>query len=289
MINVGYLISYDFEFVFLSLKQLYKHVDKIYLALDIERKTWSGNSFFVPDSFFLELKKIDTKNKIEIYEDAFFITSNLPMQNETRERNMLADKMGPGWCIQLDADEYIYDFKAVKKFLKVNNYLLKNVELTPVLIQGILITLFKILDDGILYIENNERFNFITNLPEYTTARNVGKLKPHFSNIEVIHQSWARKNEEVLSKIKNWGHRDDFDTSKFYEFWQNLNSLNYTEYKNFHPLNPTTWNELKFSSIKTPEDFVTDYSKQSQQNIIGFPFKFKIKQILKSYFGWLMK
>ncbi len=272
MINVGYLISYDFELVFLSIKQIYENVDKIFLALDKERKTWSGNSFFIPDSFFLEIKRIDTQHKIEIYEETFFISSNLPMENETRERNMLAKKMGNGWCVQLDADEYVYDFKSVKSFLDRNNYLLKNVEITPVQIQGNLITVFKILEDGILYIENNEGFNFITNFPNYSIARNIKHTTPHLSNIKVIHQSWGRKKEEVLTKIKNWGHKNDFDTAKFYEFWDNLNSSNYQKYKNFHPLTPNQWDKLKFSPINSMEEFLIDYSKRNNQHITSFPF-----------------
>lgn len=289
MINVGYLISYDFEFVFLSIKQLYEDVDRIFLALDKERKTWSGNSFFIPDFFFLELKKMDSQGKIEIYEDNFFVSSNLPMQNETRERNMLAKKMGTGWCVQLDADEYVYDFKSVKKFLQANNYLLKNGEVTPVQIQGVLITIFKTLDDGILYIENIERFNFITNLPNYTIARNIKDLTPHFSNIKVIHQSWGRKNEEVLTKIKNWGHRDDFDTAKFYDFWDKLNSSNYKTYQNFHPLTPNQWNELKFSPINTLGEFIIDYGRKNKQRIISFPFFETIDLKFRLYISLMKK
>ncbi|MDQ6812661.1 MAG: hypothetical protein M3040_02805, partial [Bacteroidota bacterium] len=212
MINVGYLISYDFEFVFLSIKEVYEYADKIYLAVDINRRTWAGNSFSFPDSFFSKIRAIDESNKIVLYQDDFYVSSNTPMQNETRERIMLAEKMGVGWCVQLDADEYIFNFGQVAKYLRKNNFLIKNVEKNPVLFQGSLITLFKILNDGILYIENDERFNFITNSPEFTSARNNKKIEPHFTNIKVIHQSWARTSDEVLLKIKNWGHRDDFDT-----------------------------------------------------------------------------
>jgi hypothetical protein len=289
MIKVGYLISYDFEFVFLSIKQLYNDVDRIFLAVDKERKTWSGNSFFVSDSFFEEIKRMDINHKIEIYEDNFFVPANQPMQNETRERKMLANKMGEGWCVQLDADEYIYDFKSVKDFLNQNDYLLKNVEATHVQIQGVLITIFKVLDDGILYIENDEKFNFITNLPDYTIARNIKHLPSHFSNIKVIHQSWGRKNEEVLTKIRNWGHRDDFDTAEFYEFWKNLSSSNYKTYKNFHPLTPNQWNELKLIPLNSLEEFIVEYSKQHPQQIIQFTFSEIVQLKFRLYFSLAKK
>ncbi len=284
MINAGYLISYDYEYVFLSLKQVYDYVDKIYLAIDINRKTWVGNTFVIAESFFLQIKAVDTLNKICIYEEDFYIPANTPMQNETRERVMLAEKMGVGWCMQLDADEYVLNFDQVAQYLNNNKFLLRNIKRTPALFQGSLITIFKILKDGILYIENDERFNFITNTPEFTAARNNTNITPHFTNIKIIHQSWARTPEDVLLKIKNWGHRNDFDTAKFYEFWEKLNSTNYKDFKNFHPLVPTFWNEFKFSPHKNVEKFVEEYNAKKIQQIIDFPINQKIGMRLKAGF-----
>ena len=72
----------------------------------------------MPQSFFDEIKSFDSKNKIEFYFDNFYISELLPIECETRERNMLLKKMGKGWLIQLDVDEYVYDFSKVAKYLK---------------------------------------------------------------------------------------------------------------------------------------------------------------------------
>lgn len=271
MIKVGFLISYDFEYVFLSIQQVYDYVDQIFLAIDSNRRTWVGNQFDLPASFFAQLGKIDVDKKIICYEDDFFVPSNSPMENETRERRMLAERMGSGWCVQLDADEYIYDFASVAQFLRKNQYLTKRPERTPVSFQGTLITLFKMVDDGILYIDNGERFEFITNAPSYTSARHNKKVPSYFSNIQVIHQSWARPEQEIRQKIGNWGHRFDFDTDKFFAFWKQLDSTNYREVKNFHPLVPHFWNELKFLPVKSATEMVREFNEKKRQAVRGIP------------------
>lgn len=37
-IKVGYVVSYDFDLLLLSINQLYKKVDRIYIAIDKEKK-----------------------------------------------------------------------------------------------------------------------------------------------------------------------------------------------------------------------------------------------------------
>jgi hypothetical protein len=44
---------------YLPIRQLYEYVDKIVVAIDIDRKTWSGNTFEIPESF-VEVKKFDS-------------------------------------------------------------------------------------------------------------------------------------------------------------------------------------------------------------------------------------
>ena len=47
MIKVGYLVSYDYELIFNSLPTIYNDADSIYLAIDENRSTWSGNNFTI--------------------------------------------------------------------------------------------------------------------------------------------------------------------------------------------------------------------------------------------------
>lgn len=265
MISVSYLVSYDYDLLLTSIKQLYDDVDKIVLAIDNESKTWSGNTFKIPDSFFEEVKLFDKKDKIKLYLDQFYMSDLTPMECESRERNMVLKKLGKGWKIQLDVDEYIYDFKKIAKYLKKYWYLNVFPKLTPICFQGKLITLFRELPDGYLYIDNEEKFPFITNQTTNTHTRRNNKIKNHFSNIKVIHQSWARRDEQIHLKIKNWGHRDDFDTEIYFQFWKGLNSSNYKEFKDIHPITPEVWNVLEFMPSNSIDDFIAKFEINNGQ------------------------
>ena len=72
-IQVGFLISYDYILLKNALPQVYDYSDSIFLAIDKNRKTWNGANFTIDNSFFDWIKEIDVANKIEIYEDQFYI------------------------------------------------------------------------------------------------------------------------------------------------------------------------------------------------------------------------
>lgn len=284
-IKVGYIVSYDYEYLLTSIKSIYNYVDEIVLAIDINRQTWSGNKFEIPQSFFESIKAYDKKNRIEFYFEDFYVPNLTPMECETRERNLLLKRLGnSGWKIQLDVDEYIYDFKSVQSFLNRNWYFNVFPKLTPVQFRGKLVTLYKEIQDGFLYIDNQERFTFITNCNQNSTARITYNTSSHYTNINVIHQSWARKEEEIQTKIKNWGHRDDFDTTKYYNFWNSLSSENYKEYINIHPMSPKLWNKLYFLESNNIDDFIDKYSELNKQKIIYIDFVFLLKKIRAKIF-----
>lgn len=284
-IKVGYLVSYDYDMFFTSAKYLYDYVDEIFLAIDKSRKTWSGNDFEIPGNFFEKVELFDVKNKIEFYFDDFYVPGLSPMECDTRERNMLLKVMGKGWLMQVDVDEYIYDFEKTAKFLKQHWYLNVFPKLTPIVFKGVWVTLFKELPDGYLYIENNERFSFITNCSSFDVCRTNYKVSNHLTNIKVIHQSWARSEEEMFRKIKNWSHSDDFDTQKYFEFWKTLDSTNYNRYKNIHPMIPAQWNELHFLKSSSIDDFIRLYSESNKQILINV----SVFKILKVFYTRLLK
>ncbi len=285
MIKVGYLVSYDYNMLITSIKQLYNYVDVIFIAIDSDRKTWSGNKFELPKSFFDEIKSFDSKNKIEIYLESFYVPELSPIECETRERNMLLKKMGKGWLIQLDVDEYIYDFEKVAKYLNKYWYLTLFPKFTPIVFRGKLVTLYRQLSDGYLYIENNEHFSFITNQSSFIYTRNNNNVRNHYSNINVIHQSWARNEDEIQMKIKNWGHRDDFDTQQYFEFWRNLSSSNYMNYNNIHPISPKIWDKLNFLPSNSIDEFIIKYASNNLQQFIFID----TKRMMKSLFNKILK
>lgn len=237
-IKVGYLISYDYEFIKTSLLRVYDFAEEIFFAVDADRKTWSGQSFTIEDDFWDWVKQVDTANKITIYEDHFYVPELTPMECDTRERNMLGKRMGKSdWYIQVDADEYFVDFGAF-----VNKLQAYNPE-KPVTVYCKVATLFKQLSSGYLIINNTvETLSFATNNPVYDLARNneSGNMQVHWDDL-VLHQSWARSSSEIQMKLTNWSHKNDFNTESFYNLWNAVDEFNYRCLRDFHPLHAVSW------------------------------------------------
>lgn len=241
-IKVGYLISYDYEYMKTSLPKVYNFVEEIFLAVDSEGKTWSGENISIDNKFWEWIKDIDRENKITIYEDRFYIPGLTPMECDTRERNMLGKKMGiSDWYVQIDSDEYFVDFESFSN--KLRHF--KPAEPTTVCCR--VLTLFKQVSSGYLLMDSAaETLSFATNNPVYDLARNNSSgNKTIYWNDIVLHQSWARSKSEIMLKLSNWSHKNDFNTESFYKLWDAIDEYNYHCLSNFHPLYPITWPKLK--------------------------------------------
>ena len=281
MVKVGFLVSYDYDYLFTALELVYDDADKIFISIDKDRLTWSGNPFNIPQSFFDKVKSLDSKHKIVIHEDSFYISEIALAKRQTRQRKLLHKKMGKGWKVFLDVDEYVYDFKSVFRFLNRYSWIGNLPHLFPIMLRGKLITLYKKDENGYYYIDNGERFSFITNQYNFIFKRNNKKIKNHYTNIAVVHQSWARKEKEVKMKFENWCHKFDFNTDEQFQFWKNVNSSNYKEIKNFHPLHGHIWPELKFIEAADIKEFIEKYSNSNPQNIRPISYKILIKSLLR--------
>lgn len=263
VVKVGYLVSYDYEYLKYSLPLVYENekVQEIILVIDKHRLTWSGNKFEIPTAFFEWIKSIDTESKIKIKEDSFYNELNPPMINENEERNFLYKKMGKcDWYIQLDCDEYFLDFGAFMNELE-EIYLDKNKYHNTLSVCVKFANLFKKLEKGFLVISP-----IIENCWVATTNPicYYGRVNEYNKTIEsgaiLIHQSWARSQDEIYQKITNWGHKNDFDSNSYFNLWKSLDINNYRYIRNFHPLqdNDGVWNELKllnFENIETLLNF----------------------------------
>lgn len=167
-------MSYDYRLLKTSLPLVYSEADSIIIALDKDLRTWTGSKFQVEEQFFDWLDVFDTENKSNIYRDNFFLPNISPMENEVRERKMLASKMGIGnWLIQVDSDEYFVNFKAFAEALRSRNKYLENPEKNRIQIAGYYINLYKYTGNGILYVSKPRNQKFATNYPDYVTGRNT--------------------------------------------------------------------------------------------------------------------
>lgn len=257
-IKVGFLVSYDWQLLRHALPLVYNGADEIYLALDKKRLTWAGVPFaFDEEAFNDMLKAIDVDGKVHLYEDDFFVQGLTPMECEVRERNLLAKAMGEGgWHVQLDADEYFLNFDGFCNFLKRQDLNQKEVNYCVSLVN-----LFKKLPEGYLYIVTGrlDLIQVATNKPCYQYGRRNGyfnKIAPFF----ILHDTWARTEEELWQKITNWGHKNDFDTLAYFNFWKELSNSNYHTARDFHPLEPSVWHRLEFAEAPDIETLAKQLS-----------------------------
>src|SRR5262245_14657349 len=119
-IKVAFCAAYDWYFLKHSLPPVYKEADLILIAIDKDRISWAGKKFAIDEKAFADfLREIDTEGKIRLYEDDFHQPDLTPMENEVRQRNLMAKAMGEGgWHLQLDSDEYFVDFSGFVNYLK---------------------------------------------------------------------------------------------------------------------------------------------------------------------------
>lgn len=283
-IKVGYLISYDYFFALNSLKEVYQYADSITFCYDKDFRTWAGNIFSIPDSFFEKLNELDVDNKISFYKDTFYLPDTNPMVLDTRQRQMLGNFMGDGgWHIQVDSDEYPYDFEKLACFLKSHAFLLKNPHKTPVNFSVKWINVFKEDAEGFYLIKPfNETCYLITNCPEYTYSRKTA-TRNFTLDFHVIHQSYARSANDIFTKLSNWSHKDDFDIVPFFEQWKSLNRSNYKDLENFHPLTPSTWEYLEFVESKNIDDLISLCKSKYPQPKLKLKTTKKLKLLLKSF------
>lgn len=249
-IHVGFLLSYDYEKLKLSIPPVYKEADKIFIAEDSNKRTWSGNEFVVDNSFYEWLKEFDVDNKIEFYRDNFYIPELTAIQNDTRERHLLSLKMGIGnWLIQVDSDEYFVDFASFVSNLRKYDHYLDNPEKNRIQFAGFWLIIYKYTENGILYVNKPMKAIFATNYPNYKCARRTNERIIYFDDL-VLHESIARTEEQLRYKLKNWGHNNEVNEN-FLKKWIMIDETNYDQYEDFYYIDPKRWKKLAYLPSKT--------------------------------------
>lgn len=280
-IQVGFLVSYDYQKLKKSLPPIYKDADEIFLALDFKLRTWTGNTFTIDDSFFSWIDEIDVDKKIKFYRDDFYVPELSPIDNDTRERKMLGEKMGIGnWIIQIDSDEIFIDFKDfVSKIRKYDHYLDLPIN-KKVQFAAFHINAYKFLEQGLLFVEDATKFYVATNFPNYQCAKNT-RSQVIYIDSYVLHEGLARTEEELRYKLANWGHKDEINAT-FLDKWLSANETNYKEVKDVFYLNPTTWKSLGYFPS-------TDIEKIKQYSRGSLAFKKSKFWLFKKNFGQWFK
>jgi hypothetical protein len=272
IIKVGFCVAYDWELLKKSIPRIYQFADIICLALDKNRRAWSGEPYsFDNEAFYQFIKTIDIDKKIDLYEDDFALAKLNSRDNGNRHRMLIAQRMGKGgWHIQIDSDEYFIDFGGFVNYLKKLHPNPSGNE-KPLNVCANWISLLRKTGGGYVYVDFNNKLPetapFATNVPQYERARHNG----HFnitSPFYVLHETWARSEDELWFKINNWGHSVeelDAETKRlsYYHLWQALDAYNYQYVHNFHPANPSAWPALGFVKGESIEEFLQNFTPPS--------------------------
>ncbi|MCO6173804.1 hypothetical protein NHF50_01965 [Flavobacterium sp. NRK F10] len=289
-ICVGFLLSYDYEKLKISIPLVYRDSDRIFIAIDRDNLTWSGNKFEVNESFFEWLKTFDVDNKIELYYESFYVPSLSTEEMDTRERTMLSEKMGIGnWLIQVDCDEYFVDFAGfVKQLRKYDHYLDFPIK-DKIQIAAFWVIIYKYTEKGFLYVDKPMKAIFATNYPNYKSFRRTHERTIYLDNL-VLHESVARTEEELEFKLKNWGHNTQVNET-FLAKWKKVDETNYKELKDFYYIEPERWKTLGFFPVKELSEinFYTNKDKKLKltKSFLFFKnfgqwFKFRILKPISS-------
>jgi hypothetical protein len=267
LIKVGMPVSYDYAFLYHSLPLVYEHADRITLAVDKDCRTWTGIQFAIEDSFWDWVQTIDVHKKIDVYRDDFYQPGFTAYQNQTRERNLLAQQMGPGgWHVQLDSDEYMLDFGGFAQFLRRHSRWTDS-EHAPIEIRAFWIPLFRQTDDGFLYVKDTyESFSLATNRPDYKLGR-LTYYSIRFAPFCAFHQTWARPEDDVWLKMNSFGAGKDFNIQSYFNLWKAIDRNNFHNLRDFHPLIPTAWSTLAWGPGKDIIEFIAHYGQQSPPTV----------------------
>ncbi|MGA8852838.1 MAG: hypothetical protein WB492_01540 [Christiangramia sp.] len=284
-IQVGFLMSYDYELLKNSIPPIYNEADEIFIALDKDQKTWSGKRIDIDPNFFTWLNDFDLNNKITIYKDNFYDPALDPMENEVRERKMLGHKMGIGnWLVQIDSDEYFIDFKNFVKELRKRDDYLDEPEKNQIQIAGFFINLYKYVENGILYVDESRNQKFATNYPGYRTGRNSKQRVIYTKNL-ILHECLSRSEEEIKTKFENWGHSHQVNYNNFITKWRKIDSSNYKDFQDFFYLEPEKWKNLALVKGKS----ISEISKNLNYNSLMPSSLFLRKKNFGQWFKFLFK
>ncbi len=253
-IQVGFLMSYDYHLLKTSIPAVYETADSIFIALDENFKTWTGGNFEVDPEFFNWLEQMDVDKKVQIYRNDFYNPQLTAMQNEVRERHLLALEMGIGnWLVQVDCDEYFVDFNNFVKDLRKLDPFLDHPKKNKIQICGFTVNLYKYLEEGILYVDKARNQKYATNYPNYKVGRNTGERVIYTKNL-LLHECVSRTETQIREKFSNWGHSDEVDTEDFLEKWRTVSKDNYRNYQNFFYLEPEKWKSLEYVAGSSLEE-----------------------------------
>lgn len=254
-ISVVSLLSYDWYYSILSIASYCHHVDEIIVGLDINRRSYSGQRFVVPDPV---INAICDLPGVRIVEDDVYAMSDHTIGRETLQRNALVEQTKGDWVFQIDADEIALNPSDLVTWVSSD----------PVVdtVRAHWRTIWKRIEDKYLVIDESDSYSiWIGSRGKGLCGRSrepgirLSAFDPQIADkrspvadglyidkhkranavlcpLVLLHHSYDRSEEEVAYKLANWSHSDHWPTGKMLELWKSTTLENYHQIKNFFPV-----------------------------------------------------
>ncbi|MCH8903483.1 MAG: hypothetical protein IIA45_06180 [Bacteroidetes bacterium] len=284
LIKVGLLVSYDHHLLKQSLPRIYEHADTICLSLDKNHKTWAGNEFeFDKDDFLNWVNDLDSNKKIRIHEDDFALPELNARENGNRQRTLLAEFMEKdGWHLQIDADEYFIDFKGFTDYLKKLNIDPKQTD-KPVNVCCNWVQIIKKVEGGYIYADPLHGTNYVvpiaSNHPDYQRARVNGHFN-HLTDFFIIHETRSRDEDQLMMKLKNWGHSAEEYAEKdrlrnHFDLWKSIDRDNFKDLSEADTTNLDLTSKLEYCEAGAIDELMEHFRADNLLHISSFKLMLK--------------
>jgi hypothetical protein len=234
-------LAYDYAYSYATIEAYYGIADEIILGVDKDRISWNNKPFeFDAEAVKQFIAGIDCRGIIQVLEGNFHEHAN-PKHNENQERmNLCAQAASGNWRVSIDSDEVILNGPKFKEWLL-------RIDPRKYAVHGSFLTVFKSFDQGqeLLVCDPSESLGIATLQADGVRTGHSVVYPVIDSPLWALHHAWGRTPEELKQKITNWGHANDFDSAKYFQFWESITLDNYQEAKDFHPICPELWRSLK--------------------------------------------
>ena len=256
----AYILAADPNWIEASVLSYYDYVDEIIVSYDSDSKGWSGQPIPVEECL-RRLRTIDKNHKMRFIGDSYYRPSHSPMDNDTYQRQCAIDEIGntADWILELDTDEVLPNAKAfierlaevpkdkiivywpmrvffqrtkAGRFLEVTTFLRRQYSEFP----GPVATRPGVQLDCARRASSAPYWRFDIR------HKNADAVIP--KDDAILHFSWVRSEDDILRKIRGWGHSKDFNVETYYKkVWKDAPRYWPLLY-NFHPVSPKTWQAL---------------------------------------------
>jgi hypothetical protein len=270
----AYILAADPAWIESSVRSYYHIVEEIVVSYDRDRLGWTGAPIPV-DECIDRVRSVDVDRKVRLLGGSYYRSGSSPMENDTNQRQQALAAAGEraDWVVELDTDEVMPDALYFSKRLSAipaeyhacfwpMRVMFKQVSPTRFLEVS---TRFRTLYceyPGPVACRPDVRLTHArrTTSPAWTFGVAYGLSTwlsrpnaPVNARIDaaktVVHLSWARSDEEIRRKVSGWSHSRDFDTEAYVRDVWGQAETRWRSYRNFHPVQPTTWPALRLVEL----------------------------------------